>query len=57
MSQLTLFTAARPAGQFTLRPMQAADATLIHRWVTRDYARFWGMQNDTPEQVADFTTS
>lgn len=54
MSQLTLFTAARPAGQFTLRPMQAADATLIHRWVTRDYARFWGMQNDTPEQVADF---
>lgn len=41
MSSQTLFSAARPAGQFTLRPMLASDAPLIHSWVTRDYARFW----------------
>lgn len=50
----TLFRTSRPAGQFSLRPMQADDASLIHSWVTRDYARFWGMQNDTQEQVATF---
>ncbi|WP_019106390.1 GNAT family N-acetyltransferase [Pantoea ananatis] len=54
MSQSTLFTAARPAGQFTLRPLLPADVRLIHRWVTRDYARFWGMQDHAPEQVAEF---
>jgi siderophore synthetase component/RimJ/RimL family protein N-acetyltransferase len=53
MSQI-LFSKARPAGQFTLRPMQADDASLIHSWVTRDYARFWGMQSDSQEQVATF---
>ncbi|ORM81025.1 hypothetical protein HA44_09885 [Mixta gaviniae] len=50
----TLYQCQRAAGAFTLRPMTAADAPLIHRWVTQEYARFWGMQNDTLEQVAAF---
>ncbi|WP_158784839.1 GNAT family N-acetyltransferase [Pantoea sp. BAV 3049] len=54
MSQNPLFSTSRPAGQFTLRPMQAEDASRVHSWVTRDYARFWGMQNDSLEQVAKF---
>ncbi|PZL85371.1 transcriptional regulator [Pantoea sp. ARC270] len=54
MSSSVLFSARRPAGLFTLRPMQASDAPLIHSWVTRDYARFWGMQQQSLEQVAAF---
>lgn len=50
----TLFRTTRPAGEFSLRPMQPEDASLVHSWVTRDYARFWGMQNDSQEQVATF---
>ncbi len=45
MSTEMIYRVQRPAGTFSLRPMQAADAALIHSWVTRDYARFWGMQN------------
>lgn len=38
---------------FTFRPMNpAADAPLMHSWVTRDYARFWGMQSATVAEVA-----
>lgn len=54
MSSQSIFSAVRPAGSFTLRPVQADDAVLIHQWVTRDYALFWGMQNDTLEQVSAF---
>ncbi|MFU9135498.1 GNAT family N-acetyltransferase [Erwinia tasmaniensis] len=54
MSQNPLFSTARPAGHFTLRPLRAEDASRIHDWVTRDYARFWGMQHDSLEQVAAF---
>jgi siderophore synthetase component/RimJ/RimL family protein N-acetyltransferase len=54
MSQSLLFKTSRPAGNFTLRPMRTEDAALIHSWVTRDYARFWGMQNDSLEKVAAF---
>ncbi|MGK3142349.1 GNAT family N-acetyltransferase [Pantoea sp. C2G6] len=50
----TLFSATRPAGLFTLRAMRPEDAPLIHSWVTRDYARFWGMQQQSLSQVADF---
>lgn len=49
-----VYRCKRPAGDFTLRTMKADDAPLIHRWVTQEYARFWGMQNDTLQQVADF---
>ncbi|WP_336711912.1 GNAT family N-acetyltransferase [Arthrobacter sp. USHLN218] len=28
-----------------------ADAVLLHGWVTRDYARFWGMLTASPEDV------
>ena len=54
MSDNTLWRATRPAGQFTLRPMQAEDAERVYRWVTQDYARFWGMQDDSFETVAGF---
>nr|WP_024968325.1 GNAT family N-acetyltransferase [Pantoea sp. IMH] len=54
MKQTSRYTALRPAGLFTLRPLTAEDAPLIHSWVTRDYARFWGMQNESLEQVAAF---
>ncbi|WP_313677277.1 GNAT family N-acetyltransferase, partial [Pantoea vagans] len=54
MKSLPLFSADRPAGTFTLRPMLESDAPLIHSWVTRDYARFWGMQQQSLEQVAAF---
>lgn len=38
---------------FTFRPVgPAADAPLLHSWVTRDYARFWGMQAATLAEVA-----
>jgi siderophore synthetase component/RimJ/RimL family protein N-acetyltransferase len=50
----TLYQCHRPAGEFTLRPMTAQDAPLIHRWVTQEYARFWGMQNDSLAQVSHF---
>lgn len=49
-----LYQCRREAGEFSLRPMTAEDAPLIHRWVTQDYARFWGMQQDTLAQVAQF---
>ncbi|AEN67278.1 IucA/IucC family protein (plasmid) [Enterobacter soli] len=54
MNTQPLFTAARPAGLFTLRPMFERDIPLIHSWVTRDYARFWGMQQQSLNQVAEF---
>ncbi|KOC87643.1 GNAT family N-acetyltransferase [Winslowiella iniecta] len=54
MSDNILYRCARPAGQFTLRPMQAEDAALVYSWVTQDYARFWGMQDDDFETVAGF---
>ncbi|ALE05424.1 acetyltransferase [Arthrobacter sp. ERGS1:01] len=38
---------------FTFRPVDAvADAPLLHSWVTRDYARFWGMQSASVVDVA-----
>lgn len=30
-----------------------ADATLLHSWVTRSYASFWGMQSATVRDVAE----
>lgn len=54
MPNSSLYSTARPAGQFTLRPMRHEDAAIVHRWVTQEYARFWGMQNDSLEQVATF---
>ncbi|MFT4249502.1 MAG: GNAT family N-acetyltransferase [Pseudomonas sp.] len=40
---------------FALRPLRPdADAALLHDWVVRDYARFWGMQQATRAQVAAF---
>ncbi|MEX0729405.1 MAG: GNAT family N-acetyltransferase [Aquisalimonadaceae bacterium] len=38
-------------GEFRLRPLQLdEDVPLIHDWVSRDYARYWGMQD---QSVAD----
>ncbi|MBP2167042.1 siderophore synthetase component/RimJ/RimL family protein N-acetyltransferase [Erwinia toletana] len=54
MSADALYSCARSAGEFTLRPMQPEDAGLVYRWVTQDYARFWGMQDDSFDTVASF---
>ncbi len=41
-------------GRFALRPLRLADdAPIIHDWVTRDYARYWGQQGQTLEQVIE----
>jgi len=39
---------------YTLTPVDAArDAALIHGWVTRSRAEFWGMHHRTVEEVAE----
>jgi len=50
------FTDAIPGlGRFHLRAIHCDDdSTLIHDWVSREYARFWGMRGDTQAQVAAF---
>lgn len=38
--------------RFSFRPVDpAADAALLHSWVSKDYARFWGMQSATLAEV------
>ena len=38
----------------SMRPIDfARDIPFIHDWVHRDYARYWGMQDCSPEQVRD----
>ncbi|RWR03839.1 transcriptional regulator [[Pantoea] beijingensis] len=54
MSHPLLFRCRRPAGLFTLRTLKPDDIKTIYQWVTRDYAYFWGMQNDSLEQVTHF---
>jgi len=42
-------------GTLALRPLDIArDIETVFDWVSRDYARFWGMNGDSREQVADF---
>ncbi|MCK2041600.1 GNAT family N-acetyltransferase [Chromohalobacter sp. TMW 2.2308] len=50
------YTDAIPGlGRFHLRAIHCdSDSVLIHDWVSRDYARFWGMRGDSREQVATF---
>lgn len=37
---------------FDFRPVDpASDATLLHSWMSRDYARFWGMGTATVDEV------
>lgn len=42
---------------FTFRPVNPpADAALLHSWVRRDYARFWGMTEASAAEVqAEYT--
>ncbi|AXE23111.1 siderophore biosynthesis protein [Streptomyces globosus] len=41
-------------GTVTLTPVDpAADAPLIHRWVSEDRARFWGMAGASPDLVRE----
>ncbi|GAA2328770.1 hypothetical protein GCM10010246_09160 [Streptomyces cuspidosporus] len=49
-----LFTRHDPRlGRFSLRPLDpAADAELLHRWVTHPKASFWLMQDADVERVA-----
>jgi RimJ/RimL family protein N-acetyltransferase len=48
-----LFTATDPAlGEFSLRTLDpVADGLLLHRWVTHPKARFWMMQDASPQDV------
>lgn len=40
-------------GGFRIRPLQMPeDIALIHDWVSRDYARYWGLTGRSVEQVA-----
>ena len=42
-------------GDFALRPLDAVqDAELLHSWVSQPYARYWGMMEQSVEQVRDF---
>ncbi len=39
---------------FTFRPVDpVADAPLLHSWVSRPYARFWGMLSSTVQDVVE----
>ena len=39
---------------FTLRPLDPeSDAPLVHAWVSKDRARFWGMTDKAVEEVRD----
>ena len=41
-------------GSLALRAFhQADDIGLLHAWVSQDYARFWGLQGCSRQQVAD----
>jgi siderophore synthetase component/RimJ/RimL family protein N-acetyltransferase len=41
-------------GRFTLRTLQMPeDLPLVHRWVTHERARYWGLQNRSPDEVAE----
>jgi siderophore synthetase component len=41
-------------GRFALRPLSLAqDAAIVHDWVTRDYAHYWGQSGQTLEQVVE----
>ena len=41
-------------GQFQLRLLDQQDMSLLHRWFNLDYARYWGMQGQSLEQIAAF---
>lgn len=42
-------------GQFRIRPLRLPDdLSLIHRWLSDDHARFWGMQDMSPDQLDEF---
>ncbi len=51
----TLFHKDIPGvGVFSLYPMRIPeDVALVHDWVSRSYARYWGMQDKSREEVAD----
>ena len=41
-------------GRFTLRTLQMPeDLPLVHRWVTHERARYWGLQSRSPDDVAE----
>ncbi|MFF2299925.1 GNAT family N-acetyltransferase [Arthrobacter sp. NPDC058127] len=40
--------------RFSFRPVDpAADAPVLHSWVSQEYARFWGMLSSTVEDVVE----
>ncbi|WKX26417.1 GNAT family N-acetyltransferase [Tatumella ptyseos] len=49
-----IFSLQQPLGHFTLRRWQVGDETMIHHWVIQPHAQFWGMQDQSVEQVNNF---
>ncbi|MCL6486392.1 GNAT family N-acetyltransferase [Janthinobacterium sp. LB2P10] len=41
-------------GSLQIRLLQAQDIPVLHRWFNLDYARFWGMQGQSLDQVHRF---
>lgn len=53
--QASFTRAVAGVGHFQLYPLHIPDhASVVHDWVTRDYARYWGMQNASVDDVASF---
>ncbi len=52
----TLFEKSLPEiGSFALRPLDLErDIPILTDWVNRDYAHYWGMQDNTEQQVREF---
>ncbi len=54
-STLPAHRAALRIGEFTLAPLRLPEhVAVLHDWVGRDYAHFWGMQQATPQEVEVF---
>jgi len=50
-----LFSRSRDAGKLTLRPLNfPQDADTLHSWMTKPYAKFWGMLDSHRDDVETF---
>jgi RimJ/RimL family protein N-acetyltransferase len=48
------YSCATSVGQFTLQPFDLVnDTPVIHNWVTKEYARYWQMQNKSLKEVRE----
>ena len=57
-SKETIFSQCSSLGEITLRAFDIElDSPIIHQWVTKDYAQFWGMLDYSVAQVKSFYRS